>query len=84
MHIKVFLTIDPERTYISKLMRDIITAKIHIKQLVKVLNDCKNKFPDNLVSSDNCTRIKEVINNNLNDICKVFEIILIHFMLFLS
>ena len=73
-----FLTvfIDPLRTYISSRKRDISTAKIHIKQLVKVLNDCKNKFPDNL-DSDNCLEnvSPEVINNNLNDICKVFEII---------
>ena len=73
-----FLTvfIDPLRTYISSRRRDIKAAKIHFKHLVKKLNDCQNKFPDNLDSDDCLENVSlEDINKNLNDIAELKIII---------
>ena len=74
-----FLTvfIDPLRTYISSRRRDISTVKIHFERLVKCLEKCQEKFPDDLDAENPFGEgdSTELINSNLKEIYKVFKII---------
>ena len=53
--------IDPLRTFISSRRRDIDASKIHFQHLVKKLNDCQDKFPDNLDSDDCLENVSQKI-----------------------